>query len=171
MKENLTAEDITQDVIDAVTHYLAKRATAEVLREKVNAVEAEVLKDVALFDDLRARHEDREAQRITEPRHTYLSEDEEALDRYYDAVDAALRDAGLKPAEMDRDYCPALVAEHDQLLAERAILDAAAKMLQMDFDGNELNNRLLCDQKGKGLERRQEFLDLVVKLVVNLPTT
>jgi len=165
MKTKLTRKDVTQDLIDTVTKYLACRTVAEVTREKVDEVQRLVLENVALYDDLSAGHEGRESERITDPGRSWLSGDEEALERYYDATDKELRARGLKPDDMERDYCPALVAEYDQTKAEWAILDAVAEMLELDFDGQELNSRLLSHG---GLEDRQKMLDIAVGLVVNL---
>ena len=166
MKENLTKADVTPDVIAGVTELLARMTIAQVTREEVDKVQSAVLQDIALYDDLMATHQEREPERVYNPGQTYLSQDEPALKRYYAATDAALRAKGLKPDDMATEYCPALVAEHNETKAEWALLDAAAEMLELDFDGQELNSRLLCHKNG--LERRQEFLDILIKLVVNL---
>jgi hypothetical protein len=55
--------------------------------------------------------------------------------------------------------------EDQQRDAELAIFDAAATMMQLDMDGRDLNNGLLCQKDG--LSKRQEFIDLMVKAVVN----
>lgn len=165
MKENLTAEDITQGLIDAVTTYLARRAKAEIIREEVGEVEREVLANAPLYNDLEVRH-GLERKRIVKPGRVYLSEDETALSVYYGAVDLALRKAGIKPDDMEPDHCPALVAERAQTEAEWALLDEAAKMLGVYEKPGSLNGSLLCMKNG--LKERQRFIDLVVGLVLAL---
>jgi len=125
-----------------------------------------VLGEFVLMDTLTARHTGEEPQRITEPDQTYHCEDDARMEVYYNMVDARLRLRKIKPADMDRDHCPALVAEYEQTKAEWALLDAAAEMLEVELeDGESFNNRLLCRA---GLDGRQEMLDLLCKIVVNL---
>jgi hypothetical protein len=60
-------------------------------------------------------------QRITDPRHLYLCEDDELLQWYYDEVDKRTKAAGLKPDDMcgrykDREgriYSVRTLGEHD----------------------------------------------------------
>ena len=162
MKENLTPQDVTRELIAAVTAYLTSRTKAEAIREQVDAVQRQVLTDIPLYNDLAVEHgADRE--RITEPDRVYLSQDEIALNEYYVAIDAKLRESGIKPAGMQLDYCPALVAEHERTKAEWALIDEAAKMLGTYEGPGQFNNALLSTQNG--LETRQKFIDLTVGLV------
>jgi hypothetical protein len=165
MRTNLSPQDVTQEVKEAVETYLASRAVAEATRAKVDVVQRQVLQDIILYTDL-GRKYGGSVKRIVDPNQVYLSENSGGVLRYLREVDRLLRIDGIKPAEMGFDYCPALVAETDQLQTEWALLDATAKMLEMDIDGRQLNTRLLCEQNGKGLERRQEFIDTVVKMVL-----
>jgi hypothetical protein len=162
----LTMDDITPEVENAVNAYLLARAYAETMRESVDKVYAAVLVDIPMFDDIKlgVRYEPT-GERITNHNLLYLSSDEDACKRVYAEVDKQLRADGAKSADMPAEHCPALVAENIQHEAEWAILDAAAVMLGLEFDGKELNHRLLC----LGLEKQKQFIDLVVKLVVNRP--
>lgn len=174
MKDRLTIQDVTPEVQNAVHELITSMAIAKTMRAKVDAIQRTVLQDIALYNDLEVelsgpRRLRVERTRIYDPKHSYQSEDDAAINAYYAACDAAERAAGLKPDGMDLDHCPALVAEHEQLKAEWNVLDAAAVMLDLEFDGQELNNRLLCEKNGKGLEQRRQFLDLVIGAVVNLP--
>lgn len=67
--------------------------------------------------------------------------------------------------DLERGYCPALIAEHSQIKAENALIEAAQQ-----FFPDVSNDRLLCgtDDKG-GLELRREYIDLMIKMVVNRP--
>lgn len=160
MVMKLTLEDVTQEVKEAVRLYLEKHAIAEETRARVDVIQRQILaEEVKLYANP-------DGLRIFDPEETYLSDDEEAWQRYQELCDAKEREGGIKPPEMELDYCPALVAEREQLEAEWVIMDAAAVMLKLEFDGRKLNNLLLCEQNGKGLERRQKFIDTVVALVI-----
>lgn len=101
---------------------LALRAQALVIRKQVDLVAAAILRDqVPLFNQ--------EGERILEPARYWLSEDQQALDAYYAAQNQQLRAAGIKPAAMPDDNCPALVAEHNVVKAERVLIEAMAKMV------------------------------------------
>ena len=162
MKTDLTPQDVTTELIDAVAEYLVLRAAAEVTRQEVDKVQREILAAVELTDT----REWGSQERITDPGETYRCRDDAAMAQYYQAVDTALRAADLKPNDMEFDYCPALVAEHDQLKAEWTIIDEAAKMLEVFPGKGEFNNALLCAKDG--LAQRQKFIDLTVDLVLSL---
>lgn len=161
MRTNLSQNDVTPDLIVAVYAYIAARAHAELLREDVDKVDRELLAENPLPNTAGHGHD----KWITEPKYTYLCEDEDALERYYAERDARLRAAGLKPDGMPHDYCPALVAEHEQLKAERLLIKQAGQMLEIE-DPEDLSNLLLCQPDG--LAKRQEFIDLTASLVVTL---
>lgn len=163
MKTNLTPEDVTTELKNAVTDLVARRKEAETIREKVNAVQREVLQGVALFNDLEVGR-GLDKQRIVDPKQTYLSQDEGALEYYYEVVDMNLRELGVKPADMPLDHCPALVAEHERTKAEWTLIDEAAKMLGVYEEPGQFNNGLLCT----GLDKRQQLIDLTVNLVESL---
>ena len=160
MRTDLKPQDITPELRQAVAVYLDAVAKARVIREKVDAVQRTILTEMVLIDGT-----ERERGRITDPKRTWMCRDDEVLHRYYAEVDSRLRAAGLKPDEMETDYCPALVAEDVQRKAEWAIFDTASTMLEMELSGQELNSGLLCMKKG--LEKRQEFIDLTVGLVLS----
>jgi len=160
MRTDLAPSDITPELRQAVAVYLDARVFAEVTREAVDEIQRAILTEMVLVDGT-----ERERGRITDPKRTWMCRDDEVLHRYYAEVDKRLRAAGLKPDEMEADYCPALVAEDKQRKAEWAIFDTASTMLEMELSGQELNSGLLCMKKG--LEKRQEFIDLTVGLVLS----
>lgn len=103
-------------------------AYAETMREAVDKIQRAILAEIPLYDDMMAEHNGTERQRITDPRLTYLSKDEPAWQRYFAECNIRERAAGLKPADMIDDYCPALVAEDLQSKAERALLDSGGAL-------------------------------------------
>lgn len=161
----ITPEQIPQSVKSAVNAYLMARTYAECMREKVNEVYKETLEIFPLYTDMYADLESKrrrvEVKRIYDPADMYLSKDEDTCKDVYKDVDFQLRKKGLKPDSMPNDHCPALVAEHLQTKTERILIDAATEMLGQN--GN-FRHTLLCN----GLDKYYQFIDLVVKLVVNL---
>ena len=172
MRMNMRPEEVPADVIDGVAKLLAQSVHAQVMSERVGKVAAQVLRDeVELYTQELPSREGRPAQtaqRILIHGDTWQSDDESTLGQYYSLMDTKLRALGLKPDGMEREFCPLLVARMEKTEAEWALFDAVAKMLELDFDGAEFNNRLL--QNANGLERRQEVLDLVIGLVVSIPS-
>jgi hypothetical protein len=154
--DNLKPADIcTPEVLALVAKYLVARAFAEVTREAVDEIARAVLSDVALYNDRHA-DPDNEPARIIDPQRTYLSADNAALKRYWRECDRRERKAGIKPATMPADYCPALVAEDELRLIKRALIDASGKPWGIDTD------RIL--QGRDGLANLEKWLDLVTGL-------
>ena len=110
------------------------QAYAETMREAVDKIQREILTEIALYDDIMSNHSGTERKRITDPKLTYLSQDEVACQWYFAECNKRERVAGLKPADMPDAYCPALVAEHLQIKAERALLDSGGAMFGFNAD-------------------------------------
>jgi len=165
MKNHLTPQDVTPEVIEAGYAYISALAVTKTTAEIVQPIYAKVLTGFEFYNDLETEHGE-PRQPITDHKDLYLSTDEEQISAYYGAVDKALRENGIKPDDMPDEHCPLLVAEHNQTKAEWALITAAARMLG-DDEPEEFNNKLLCQRNG--LEKRREFIELVAKLVVNLP--
>lgn len=167
MKTKLTPQDVTPELIHAGYSYIAALAVTQATAQIVEPIEAAIMADFEFYNDMEAERErSRPRRRITDPKDLYLSTDEERVSAYYAAVDRALRENGIKPADMPEDHCPLLVAKHKQVKAEWDLIEEAARMLG-DDNPKDFNNKLLCQPQG--LETRQQFIELVAKLVVNLP--
>ena len=165
MKQHLTREDVTQEVIDSAHAYIAALAWVQTVAEIVKPIQAKVFTGFVFYNDLHVELAGAERERITDPDRLYLSQDEPNITAYYTAIDKALRENGIKPADMPEEHCPFLVAEDKQVKAEWALIEAAARMLGVDKP-ETFNHRLLC--QARGLEKRREFIELTAKLVVNL---
>lgn len=163
MKTNLKPSDVTTELIMAVYTYVGKRAIAETMRAEVDKVTTQLLTDIELYSE---GNNYRSSKRIFNPSDTWLCRDDEVMETFYTEIDNRLKEVGLKPDDMERDFCPALVAEHEQIKAEWQMLTEVAKMLELDMTGNDLNNQLLCQKDG--LNKRREFIDMTVGLVLNL---
>jgi hypothetical protein len=166
-----TRPQVTQDVISSVNAYLLARTHAEVLTEKVTAIKRDILATANYYPDpehVRRGLEPNEP--VTDPEYDWLLRDDEFHD-YLIELKARLIAAGYVinpiPGEPEYSYyCPALTAESLQRETEILLIESAAEMMGEEKP-EEFNNRLLCH--ASGLETRQKFIDLVVKLVVNMP--
>ena len=164
MRNHLTRQDVTPKLIEAGYAYIAAKAATKVIAATVNPIQVNILQAFEFYNDLEAKH-GLPRQRITDPKDLYLSENEEGIQAYYAAVDQRLKAEGIKPQDMDSDHCPVLVAESEQHEAEYVLITEAARMMEVD-EPEDFSNKLLCQRNG--LEKRQEFIDLVAALVVNL---
>ncbi len=104
-----------------IIEMLTKRAFAEVERKRVDAYIAPVFARFRFVDD--------EGAVITDPDMLYRCDDEAMCAAYYAACDVAHREHGFtgEPGE-----CPALVAEHNQLKAEWAVLESMERFVGLD---------------------------------------
>lgn len=151
----------TPEVRACVLAYLMARAYAETMREKVDEIHGEILRECPLTNDLDVKHGLDEPRALTDPSKAYLCTDEVLLADYYAESDKRLRAAKLKPDDMPATHCPALVAERLQTEAEWALIKASGGPLGVT------NNGLL--QIGRGLEKREQWIGLVVSFILDRP--
>lgn len=141
---------MTEDVKTAelVASYLFAKASAEYMRERVDAYLQPVFKRYEFW----CAHT---GERIENYRQIYraLDTQEEQCDAFFRACDAEHRRQGYEPEQFGQ--CPALVAEHQAIEQRKKLLDHARKMLDMP----EIYSPDLLDQ----LE------ELVVGAVMNGP--
>jgi hypothetical protein len=144
-----------------VDNLILATALAEARRQQVDPIRREVLANY----DYRCNHKlgqklNDHGERITDPDDLYLCEDD--CSPYYQELHERYVAMGFELPEVR--HCPALMAEHVQRLAEWALIEAAEQFFPVT------NDQLLCGTKTKGgPETRREYLDLLVKLVVNAP--
>lgn len=156
-------KNIPQSLKSAVSAYLVSRAFAETMREKVDEIDRAILADCPL--KLAPRWKERAENLpdlITEPKDTYLCDDQNQLDDFYQERHKRQGEAHLKPDNLPFEHCPALVAENNLVKCEHLVIRAAAEMM---------GEKLITPQKVicAGLDKYQQFIDLSVRLVVNLP--
>lgn len=136
-----------------VNTLLIAKAMAQVERERVDVIQRRVLNEQNYCGD---------GERITDPKLTYLLDDNDA-NRYFATMNAIHLEAGFEDAA--KGYCPALVAETLETQAEWALISAAE-----EFFPGVTNDKLLCGTATLGgLETREKYLDLLIGLVVNAP--
>ncbi len=157
---------ITQAVKSSVNAYLMARVYAEVQRERVDGIERGLLESAGYYTSDQHQRYEKEVVRITDPDKTWLLSEEDSQDYLLD-VRFALEKAGYKikstPGEPEHSYCcPALTAETLQTKTEHILIDSAAEMIGQN---GEFRNKLLRH----GLDKYNEFINLVVKMVVNAP--
>lgn len=123
------------------------KLVANDLRQEVDLIADRLLAtECPLFDE--------EGQRILKHNLYWLAQDQNHLNAFYAAMNRELRAAGLKPADMDDEKCPALVAEHAVVLAQCAIINTLAPLVGIDPE------RLWG-------EKRDQFLELAMGLILN----
>jgi len=143
-------------------------ANAQVWRERIDTMERDILKredGSPMFrtaeEHLKHGHKE---EWITDPKWAWLMSKDD-FDEYYAECQFRIKNNGWQIAGECEGHCPALVAEHLQTQAEWALILAAE-----EFFPGVTNDKLLCGtQDTLGLECRQKYLDLLVKLVVNAP--
>ena len=167
MPRRRTAADVPEELKVAVQTYLLARCHAELEREKIDAMERQILAEIPLHlaNEWKERGMRDVPEIITEPCYVYLARDEERED-YHAECQHRIKQMGYNVPE---GHCPALIAEDLQLQSEWSVIESGAKMIG-DSNPKTFNDRLLCGTKTMGgLEAGQHFLDLLVGLVVNLP--
>ncbi len=157
---------ITQGVKSAVNAYLMARTLAECEREKVDNLARGILETAIYHADPKFVTRGHVSERITEPDQAWMLEAEDHHDYLLD-LKKAMQDAGYKiksiPNEPEYSYnCPALTAESMQRDAEHLIIDTMAEMLG---ESEDLGHNLIC----AGLDKYHQFIELAVKMVVNMP--
>lgn len=158
MKNN-KAMEVSKMCEPAVNALLLAQAYAAVKREQVDAVSRRLLAESVYMVAPENRRDGR-PERITDPKYDWMM-GSDAFACYLKARNKALLDAGIKPASMPEEHCPALTAEYQKTKAEWVVLKTAWALIASDqpADGWE-------DLYG---DNRETFLDLVIKLVVNRP--
>lgn len=175
MNTTLNIKSIPQSVKSAVDAYMLARTMAESEREKVDAIKRNILETADYWPCDEWSERGIERKPIRDPKHAYLM-DEKEWQSYSSDVRYALEMAGydIKQTEKTDPYwsylCPALCAESVQHDAERLLIRLGAEMLGVEKPGDFNNMLLCCFKDGKtGLQHRAEFIDLICKVVVNLP--
>lgn len=123
----------SQERAKAVAALALARAFAKATRERVDAYTRPIFDRYTFYTDKcaeRSHGRATPAERITDPKDLYLSTDEAQVARYFDECAEAHAAHGWKGP---RDHCPALVAEHEVVKAERVLLLAGAEFLGVDF--------------------------------------
>ena len=157
---------ITNGVKSSVNAYLLARTLAECERAKVDTLAHEILKTRIYHADPKFIAMGHAGERITDPDKAWMLEAEEHHDYLID-LKKAMQGAGYTiksiPGEPEYSYnCPALTAESMQRDAEHLIIDTMAEMLG---ESEELGHNLIC----AGMDKYHQFIDLAVKMVVNMP--
>jgi hypothetical protein len=156
------ADEMSRELRPHVDTLLLATALAQLERERVDKIQRRVLAEEVYLMDERHWKRGREDQRITDPGKSWLMCDVDSA-QYHAELNAIHLANGFEDAA--QGFCPALVAEHDQVKAEWALIEAALKWFpQCD------NGTLLCGTNTEGgLETRRKYLDLLIGLVVNHP--
>ena len=152
------AQAIARELTRPVNAVLLATALAQTERERMDAIDRELLAATVyhVADEWTERGMDGLPERITDHKDAFLMSEADAEDYYaqrQERIDALGHN-------LPRGHCPALCAEEVQRDAEHVLIDAAEPF----FPGVTLH-KLLC----AGLDKHREYLDLLMKLVINSP--
>jgi len=138
----------TEEMIDAAELTFLSMAAAQTIRPVVEGYQRMIL----------TKHQFKIAPRwkegkrvITDPDHTYLL-GEKDWKAYHDECKVEESKAGLKTKGYD--YCPLLVAQADQVSAERLLINSFQKITGMSYSDVSMK-----------LDVRKKFLDITLRLM------
>lgn len=162
MNHQAKAKAMSKALRPYVDTVLLSMAHSQLWREQVDAMERDILTADTYYTDPRWVKKDAEPERITDPKQAYLLRDEDFA-TYYAECQRRIKAAGW-PVTRDGN-CPALEAESLQMEAEHALIEAAREW----FPNASLERLTQGTANKNGLETLKEYLDLLIKLVVNAP--
>jgi len=160
-QRKLSAADITPAIKSAVNAVLMARVLATCEREKMDKLDREILAPCPSYTSDEKWNTGPHAipvHHITDPKELHLLKESDWED-YYAERQKRIDAMGYK---LPRGHCPACVAETIQREAEHLLIECAEELCP----GVTLD-KILCAPHG--LERLKEYLDIWIKLVVNLP--
>lgn len=127
-----------------LAEYIESAREANRLRQIRDSIGRDILAGMEIYDMY-------EGKRITTDQYAWMAGDEDAK-RYYAAMDKALRAAGIKPEDMETEYCPVLIAENKAREIKTAILIEGAKV--MGVEKTKVFGR-----------KREEFFEVTIGLI------
>lgn len=136
---------------ELVKRYFVARAYAELKRERIDAIGDEVLSRVCLIDRYNGK-------RITAARNAWTAEDS-SWREYHDECVRIQLERKERPNELDRDYCPALMAESELMRIEQEIVRASCE----GFGGEAFFDHLRYS-----LKTYKQWLDNVIGAAVSI---
>ena len=149
-----TPKAVVKAVKPAVNALLLATVLADMERERVDAIQRKLLSEEIYY----GTNGPGEKVRVTDPKVSYWM-DKVSSEKYFARLNGIHLAEGFEKAA--EGHCPALTAESLKSDAERALIAAAEPFIG-------ISSEALWSAKG-GLEKRREYLDLLIKLVVNSP--
>ena len=122
---------LTPAIIQLVQEMIMLQAKAEVLEEKKAAIGARILQEIPTFDELDLGGKRECGERILDWDRAWMTDDAQAA-VLFARMNLEMRAAGLKPADMADDMCPALVAKYDLTKARSKLVEATAPLFGQD---------------------------------------
>ena len=147
---------IAKNLTPTVNALLTATAKAEAIREKINAMDLELIRAVKY--PIAAKHFDRRdnlPEFVETINQTYMMTDEAAVD-YYEAREARIEADGW---DVSVGYCPAAMAEHDRIKLENKLINETCAAIDCKKTANDIWQT----------ELRKRFIELAVQLVMNCP--
>lgn len=147
-------KDVVKAVKPAVNALLLATVIADMERERVETIQRKLLSEQVYHGT--DNHGTK--VRVTDPKLSYWMDDVSSA-KYFALLNGIHLAEGFEKAA--DGHCPALTTESLKSDAERALIDVAEPFIG-------ISNESIWNTKGS-LEKRREYLDLLIKLVVNSP--
>lgn len=150
------------NMIRAAENCFAAMAFTETIRPIVEGYQKKILEEekYPYSPKMMARHEKAPADYISDIRHTYMLREEDAK-HYYKRCNEERIKAGLHVD--NEEYCPLLVAEHLQMDAEHALIDAMEPVTHITRD--------MVWQASNAIENLKKLLDLTLRFMAGFVDT
>ena len=150
-KDNLRRLARSPGFFEAAKTYFQAKAFAQIERERVDAYVRPIFDRYSF--PVKKDWQKLEGEFVTDPDSLYLADLDSPLMKQYEAeVAAAHRAHGWTGPE---EHCPACVAEHNQLKAERALIDFACRMIDIGAEVDDIHG-----------EHRENFLKILGEMAV-----
>ncbi len=154
---------IPKIVKDSVDAYMAARAYAEIIRKNVDKIAEKILAEKQYREHPRLKNSSGKV--ITKVGDAWRMSDKDHKE-FVKLMELSLIEAGYKLEYLTDKRniyaCPARTAERLRCDAEELLINAGAEMIQIP-DPYEFSRDLAY----AGKEKRQEFIDMICKMVVN----
>lgn len=126
MKKPTPADFKRPEVIALAVEFLAAKAKADVLHEAVVKIGAEMLANHPLTDE--------EGKRIEKVRFAWMAYESQGWHDWNAACVDAQLERGVRPADLPRDYCPALMADKEARKVKHRLIDESGKPFGVSVD-------------------------------------
>jgi hypothetical protein len=146
---------LTPAIIKLVQEMIMQQAKAEVLEEKKAAIGARILQEIPTFDQLDLDGQRDCGERILDWEYAWMTGDEQFA-AICARMNLEMRAAGLKPADMADEMCPALVAKYDLTKARTKLVEATAPLFGQDPEV------VIMDPNGA----MKKWVDLIAELAI-----
>ena len=149
-----------EEIKTAQKAYLIARATEETIKGIVQDIQKKILANGEYMVMPEFKNRKGTPERITEPKHTYLMDEEIFINDFLEKCYAEYQKAGIADSR-GKEYIPEAVAHDTRKQAENELLRLAIDIIPNDLTGKETLKKAVNHWK-----YREQILDLILKLEV-----